>query len=812
MDYPELDRDESIILQSQNVKFKSISFDAILTNRRIHLSGSKNTIIPSQDIILATIRNIETGENAIRDHFLVLSLVTDGGEKYQALLTFAKQAGVERKRECNEWAKNLKNLIPPPIPVIAPPVVPEVDREQLTKSTVPTPAQGAGISTRPARIKREITISQGTFIEKSPGASERRETPTLPSGMFCSRCGNRVPPNTPFCNNCGTPITLPSGPDQEPHPAKSAPPVSVPPQAPPEPVVVKVQDIVQPPVPQPVVVKVQDIVQPPVPQPVVVKGEETVQPPAGSPYERQGSSIEQVIHPIEPTIEESVPRTQQHPDLVQQQTSRILSEPISPVPPAGSSPPVVLPVFLQAESPAAPSRGAAPAVPGSPPPPVIPAPEGKKPNYREIGILILAILPLLVGLVIVANIIIGPSGGPANTTPVIQVATTSPPQLPQTLPPSITVTSLNGGETWQRGTIHTITWNYTGSPGSIVKIVLLKGGIEVGTIMDSTSIGSVGTGSYTWPISPTGTTGSDFKVSVQSISQPTIEDVSDDYFTLTSATTTPDNTPTTVPVRTENSTEVKKGLLNVTIGDYPAELPVFIDNKSAGVVSVSKPLNLSVSVGRHVVRICIVSLCNNQDVMVVSSGPAAVDFGDWLKNDVVTGPLTVSIGGYNAELPVLVDNITVGNISQGKPLDLMVSEGNHFVKVCVGILCVNDTVNVKFAQPSYIDFGERLKKIAEFPTPTVRIVDTRQDGAKVTVDLEFINPSKNDLTFTTTVQCAYSYIDPHTGWRKGKTKQITVTRSVRAGDRTKQSSDIWLDGGRSYMIEIPQILNTTTSR
>ena len=48
--------------------------------------------------------------------------------------------------------------------------------------------------------------------------------------------------------------------------------------------------------------------------------------------------------------------------------------------------------------------------------------------------------------------------------------------------PSITVTSPNGGETWQRGTSHTVTWDYSGSPGSTVKITLLKGGIEVGTI------------------------------------------------------------------------------------------------------------------------------------------------------------------------------------------------------------------------------------------------------------------------------------------------------------------------------------------
>ena len=69
-------------------------------------------------------------------------------------------------------------------------------------------------------------------------------------------------------------------------------------------------------------------------------------------------------------------------------------------------------------------------------------------------------------------------------------------------------------------------WSYTGNPGSTVKITLLKAGAEVGTIITSTSIGSGGTGSYTWPISTTGGTGNDYKVSVQSISQPAIKDTS----------------------------------------------------------------------------------------------------------------------------------------------------------------------------------------------------------------------------------------------------------------------------------------------
>jgi PKD repeat protein len=110
----------------------------------------------------------------------------------------------------------------------------------------------------------------------------------------------------------------------------------------------------------------------------------------------------------------------------------------------------------------------------------------------------------------------------------------SPSSITATAANSITVTAPNGGETLQRGTTRTVTWDYTGSPGSAVKIVLLKAGTVVGTIKESTPIGSGGKGSYTWPMSSSGMTGSDFKVSVQSISQPAIKDTSNNYFTIIS--------------------------------------------------------------------------------------------------------------------------------------------------------------------------------------------------------------------------------------------------------------------------------------
>ena len=74
-----------------------------------------------------------------------------------------------------------------------------------------------------------------------------------------------------------------------------------------------------------------------------------------------------------------------------------------------------------------------------------------------------------------------------------------------------------------------------GSPGTTVKLVLLKAGAEVGTIVSDVSTGTGGTGFYTWNIGTAAglSTGGDFKVKVQSISQPTINDTSNNNFTLT---------------------------------------------------------------------------------------------------------------------------------------------------------------------------------------------------------------------------------------------------------------------------------------
>jgi hypothetical protein len=61
--------------------------------------------------------------------------------------------------------------------------------------------------------------------------------------------------------------------------------------------------------------------------------------------------------------------------------------------------------------------------------------------------------------------------GPITTTTSTTItSTTSTSTTTTTVPAGITVVVPNGGETWQRGTSHTVTWTYVGSGlGSYVK-------------------------------------------------------------------------------------------------------------------------------------------------------------------------------------------------------------------------------------------------------------------------------------------------------------------------------------------------------
>ena len=83
-------------------------------------------------------------------------------------------------------------------------------------------------------------------------------------------------------------------------------------------------------------------------------------------------------------------------------------------------------------------------------------------------------------------------------------------------PPLMTITSPGEGTSWKAGSKQIITWTYNGTPGSKVKIELLKTGSVSGKpIAASASAGKGGSGSYSWTL-PAALKGSDYQIRVTS--------------------------------------------------------------------------------------------------------------------------------------------------------------------------------------------------------------------------------------------------------------------------------------------------------
>jgi hypothetical protein len=173
----------------------------------------------------------------------------------------------------------------------------------------------------------------------------------------------------------------------------------------------------------------------------------------------------------------------------------------------------------------------------------------------------------------------------------------------------------------------------------------------------------------------------------------------------------------------------------------------------------------------------------------------------------LTGPLRVSISGYNAGIPlrVVIDNRTVGNVTREQPLDLTVNEGNHTVQVCVGVICPLEYVEIVFAKRAYLDFGDRLREAAEFPLPTARLINYFKNGNGVGVNVEYINPTEKDLTMSVEISCGYTYIDGRTNLRMGDSVRSKATQWVEAGRRVTVTRDLYFAYGSAYTFDEPTL-------
>jgi hypothetical protein len=113
MGNPYLNRDESIILTTHNVSFNSIVTEIIFTNQRLILFDSRHAQFRYQTIPLATIETVMIREDAEGNPLIFLSIspLTPDSPPQSKELTFSKQAGGDRKQECVDWVKQLKEQI-----------------------------------------------------------------------------------------------------------------------------------------------------------------------------------------------------------------------------------------------------------------------------------------------------------------------------------------------------------------------------------------------------------------------------------------------------------------------------------------------------------------------------------------------------------------------------------------------------------------------------------------------------------------------------------------------------------------------------
>jgi len=220
---PELRSDETVILRTQGIFVKSIPFEGILTNKRIILLDKAKNLLPQKEIPLVTIKDLEVGENAIRDQIITLSVVAKSGEVRQMILTFSRQTGGNRIRERDAWAKALKEnisssfeqvirkVIPGrgPAPNKAERTVPPRIEVISSESEKPSPVKKTSLE-KETKLRPVLKISESTKTPSlSPSPKKASDVSASGFGTYCSRCGNRVPEGSGFCNRCGTPIVIP---------------------------------------------------------------------------------------------------------------------------------------------------------------------------------------------------------------------------------------------------------------------------------------------------------------------------------------------------------------------------------------------------------------------------------------------------------------------------------------------------------------------------------------------------------------------------------------------------------------------------
>jgi hypothetical protein len=118
---------------------------------------------------------------------------------------------------------------------------------------------------------------------------------------------------------------------------------------------------------------------------------------------------------------------------------------------------------------------------------------------------------------------------------------------PDSIPPSVTVTAPNGGESWTAGTTQNITWTATDNLG-VTSVDLYYSTTGSGGTFTVIATGLANTGSYAWKVPNTASTNAFVKAVAHDAAGNTGTDLSDAAFTIIGvADTTPPSVTVTAP-------------------------------------------------------------------------------------------------------------------------------------------------------------------------------------------------------------------------------------------------------------------------
>ena len=114
-------------------------------------------------------------------------------------------------------------------------------------------------------------------------------------------------------------------------------------------------------------------------------------------------------------------------------------------------------------------------------------------------------------------------------------------------------------------------------------------------------------------------------------------------------------------------------------------------------------------------------------------------------------------------------------------------------------------MTIRFGRYVTVDFSERLHRDVVIMQPTARILECYKNGNALSVNIEFINPSRKDLQMSVVVSCGYSYIDARTGIKMGDSTRGTLVQNVKAGQRITNALYLNLVNGNSLSYSYPVI-------